>query len=45
MSLVIFFGFSALVFLSGLAVVGVTLYQWYKIKKEKKALPSWKDLG
>lgn len=44
MSLVIFFGFSALVFLFGLTVVGVTLYHWYKLKKEKKDLPSWKDL-
>lgn len=45
MSLVIFFGFSLMVFLAGVLVVGVTLYQWYKMKKEKKALPSWKDLG
>lgn len=45
MSLVIFFGFASLVFLFGLTVVGVTLFQWYKLKKEKKALPSWKDLS
>jgi hypothetical protein len=45
MSLVIFFGFSLLVFLAGATVVGITFYQWYKLKKEKKALPSWKDLS
>lgn len=45
MSLVIFFGFASMVFLAGLTVVSVTLYHWYKLKKEKKALPSWKDLG
>ncbi|MCM2352617.1 MAG: hypothetical protein NDI63_03295 [Pseudobdellovibrio sp.] len=45
MSLVIFFGFSLVVFLAGLSVVGVTLYKWYEMKKQKKALPSWKDLG
>jgi len=44
MSLVIFFGFASLVFLAGLTVVSVTLYHWYQLKKEKKALPSWKDL-
>lgn len=45
MSLVIFFGLAAIIFLSGLIVIFVTLFHWYKIKKAKKDLPSWKDLG
>lgn len=45
MSLVIFFGMALIVFLTGLTVLSVTFYQWYQLKKQKKALPSWKDLG
>jgi hypothetical protein len=44
MSLVIFFGMALVIFLTGLTVVGVTIYQWYKLKKENKNLPAWKDL-
>ncbi|MFN3454418.1 MAG: hypothetical protein ACK41T_05605 [Pseudobdellovibrio sp.] len=43
MSLIIFFGFSLLVFLAGLTVISVTLYHWYKMKKQNQNLPSWMD--
>jgi hypothetical protein len=38
MSLVIFFGFSACVFLMGLLVIGVTVYQWIQEGQRKKLL-------
>ena len=38
MSLIIFFGFAACVFLMGLLVIGVTIYQWRQISLEKKEL-------
>lgn len=41
MSLVIFFGFAFCVFAAGLTVVSITVYQWVKLKKENKELPSW----
>lgn len=36
MSLVIFFGFSLLVFLAGVAVISVTFYHWYKQAQQAK---------
>lgn len=44
MSIIIFFGIALIIFLTGVAVVSVTLYHWYKLKKENKNLPAWKDL-
>ena len=36
MSLVIFFGFAAFIFLLGMLVISVTVYQWYKEYKKSK---------
>jgi hypothetical protein len=36
MSLVIFFGFATFIFLLGVLVIGVTVYQWVQESKRKK---------
>lgn len=41
MSLIIFFGMALFIFLVGVAVISVTLYRWYELKKQNKAIPSW----
>lgn len=38
MSLIIFFGMAAFIFLVGVLVIGVTVYRWIQESKEKKLL-------
>lgn len=41
MSLVIFFGMALFIFLVGMTVMSVTVYQWVQLKRQKQQIPSW----